>query len=106
MPAVRQKTVDGRTYKLMKAKTERSGTEYEYYVTENGNPVEDPVYSRSEGDRQFEETIRLVKKGTESNGRGMFGGGGFGIGDPSDVEIPGLTDTDGSNDDDDPWSFF
>lgn len=62
MAVIKQKTVGGMTYKLRQAKTEKEGKQYEYYVTEDGSPIDDPVYTRRRAMQQFRETINAVQR--------------------------------------------
>jgi len=64
---IRQKQVDGRTYKLKRVRSSRRGEEFEYVVTEDGGRVDDPAFSRSQGIAQFENTISAVKRASTSD---------------------------------------
>lgn len=82
----------------MKALTELAAG----FVSEDGGPVEDPVYSRRAGDRQFNETIRLVKQADESNSGGGPTLPGMGGGPSDEPTLPGMGGFDDDDGDDGP----
>lgn len=103
MPTIKQKTVDGRTYELKRYRTDKPGKQYEYYVTEDGAKMDDEVYTREAGERQFRETIQVVETAAEKDRGG--GGGGFpGVGGPAGggASIPGIGRARDEDDDGDP----
>lgn len=100
MPTIKQKTIGGRTYELKQHDTDRPGKQHEYFVTEDGQRIDDPVYTRAAGERQFEETVSAIRRAEgEDRARdrgpslpGLGGGppaGGFLFGDePDDDDGP------------------
>lgn len=89
MPTIKQKTTGGRTVKLKRYETQKPGKQYEYYVTAGGSIVDDPVYTREDGMRQFRDTVQTVRRAegeerTANRGPSLpgFGGGGM-MGGPS-----------------------
>jgi len=102
---LKQKTVDGETYRLYRQSSNRDGERYEYYVTEGGvgksNRATKIVFSRQAADRLYDDTIRQVKRATESTSGGM----GMGMGMNSGGMDPDpLADVDDVTVDPDPLS--
>lgn len=128
MPVIKQKTVGDRTIQLRRAQTEKTGKQYEYFVTDDTDslPLTRPVYTKDEGMQQFREQVTEAdmelaeSRGQESfdrdnssGGGGLLGGAlgapsGGGGGGPT---IPGMggparTDDDDDDDDDGPYLPF
>lgn len=85
MPTIKSRTIGGKTYSLKQYETSKDGKQYEYYVTEDGRRIDDPVYTREAGMRQFRETVNAIQR-AEGKDRNESRG-------PS---IPGFGTSDGS----------
>lgn len=108
MPTIKQKTIGGSTYELKQDKTSRSGKQYEYYVTEDGQMIDDPVYTREAGMREFRETVDAIRRAegndrSESRGPSLPDLGGGSGGEPS---IPQFGPDVNEDDDDEPGLPF
>lgn len=105
MAILKQKKIGGRTYKLHQRKTDRSGKQYEYYVSEDGNQIGDPVYTRDRGMDEWRETINAIQR-AEGEDRNESRGMGLGV-QPQGIDVGQGDFGFSSKDDDDspPWMF-
>lgn len=62
MDVLKSKTIGGKTYELRRTPTDRGGKQYEYYVTESGGRIDDPVYTRERGMQQWRETVQAIRR--------------------------------------------
>lgn len=102
MEILKQKRIGGKTYELRRERTNRSGKQYAYYVTENGKRVDDPVYSRKEGREEWSATIQHIRR-AEGEDRNEARSPGFSFGIAGGDRAPDFRvgfDPDDDSDDD------
>lgn len=73
MPVLKQKTVDGDTYRLKRRKSSRSGQDTEFTIEVDGKQVGDPMFRRQSAMDEFEGTVSAVKRATTENRRDKIG---------------------------------
>jgi len=62
MPAIKRKTIGGKTYALNRYPTEKRGKEYEYYVTQDGKRLGKTVYTKKEAMQRWREVVEFNEK--------------------------------------------